>query len=146
MPNSDDAPCTREELEGKETLPASRSFIISSSLPSYFSLMFCWSKLKVASVLYVRPILTLSPTLPVTLTLIFSSKLMVVVLRFRIGSEGLSIFLRVAPNFSSAVPRVVMRTPPGPKIFSAGPRSKCISVKSNFSLPFASNISEFFWR
>ena len=39
-----------------------------------------------------------------------------------------------------------MRTPPGPKIFSAGPRSKCISVKSNFSLPLAWYISSFFLR
>ncbi|CUQ59242.1 Uncharacterised protein [Segatella copri] len=38
-------------LEGKETLPASTSLMISSSLPSYFSFMFCASKSKVASVL-----------------------------------------------------------------------------------------------
>ena len=35
----------------KETLPASTSLMISSSLPSYFSFMFCASKSKVASVL-----------------------------------------------------------------------------------------------
>ena len=86
---------------------------------------------------------TLSPTLPVTLMLIFSSKSMVVVFRLRMGSDGLSIFLNVAPNFSSAVPCVLMRTPPGPKIFSAGPRSKCMSAKSNFSFPLLSKISLF---
>ena len=51
IPNSDDAPFTSEELEGNDTLPASTSFIISSSFPSYFSLMFFASKSKVASVL-----------------------------------------------------------------------------------------------
>ena len=51
MPKSDDAPCTSDEFEGNDTLPISTSFIISSSLPSYFSFMFCWSKSNVASVL-----------------------------------------------------------------------------------------------
>ena len=90
--------------------------------------------------------MTLSPTLPLTLTLIFSSKLMAVVLRLRIGSDGLSIFLSVAPNLNSAEPCVLMRTPPGPKIFSAGPKSKCISEKSNFSLPFVTKTSVFLER
>ena len=71
---------------------------------------------------------------------------MVVVLRLRIGNEGLSMLFIVAPNLSSAVPCVFMRTPPGPNIFSAGPRSKCISEKSNFSLPFALYISSFLSR
>ena len=88
----------------------------------------------------------MSPTLPFTLRFTFSSKSIVVVLRLRTGSEGLSMFFIVAPNFSSAVPCVLMRTPPGPKIFSAGPRSKCMSVKSNFSLPLAWYISSFFER
>ncbi len=83
---------------------------------------------------------------PVTLRFIFSSKSMLIVLRLRIGSEGLSTLFRVAPSFSSAVPKVRTRMPPGPKIFSAGPRLKCMSVKSNFSLPFFWNISEFFSR
>ena len=89
---------------------------------------------------------TLSPTRPLRLTFIFSSKSIVVVLRLRTGSDGLSMLFIVAPNFSSAVPCVLMRTPPGPNIFSAGPRSKCISVKSNFSLPLAWYISSFFLR
>ena len=65
--------------------------------------------------------------------LIFSSKSKLVVLRLRMGSEGLSMFFIVAPNFSSAVPCVFTLTPPGPKIFSAGPKSKCISVNENLS-------------
>ena len=89
---------------------------------------------------------TLSPTRPFTLRFIFSSKSIVVVLRLRMGSEGLSMLLNVAPNFSSAVPCVLMRTPPGPKIFSAGPRLKCMSEKSNFSLPWALYTSSFLER
>ena len=38
-------------FDGNVTLPASTSFIISSSLPSYLSLRFCASKSNVASVL-----------------------------------------------------------------------------------------------
>ena len=87
---------------------------------------------------------TLSPTFPVTLRFTFSSKSNAVVLRLRWGSEGLSTFFLVTPNFSSAVPWVFTLTPPGPNIFSAGPRSKCMSEKSNFSLPFLSNSSAFF--
>ena len=51
IPNSEVAPLTSDELLGKETLPPSTSFIISSSLPSYLSLRFCESKSNVASVL-----------------------------------------------------------------------------------------------
>ena len=40
-----------EELPGNDTLPPSTSFIISSSLPSYFNFMLCASKSNVASVL-----------------------------------------------------------------------------------------------
>ena len=50
-PNSVLAPRTRVLLLGNDTLPPSTSFIISSSLPSYFSFRFCVSKSKVASVL-----------------------------------------------------------------------------------------------
>ena len=50
-PKRADAPCTSDEFDGNDTLPPSMSFIISSSLPSYFSFMFCESKSKVASVL-----------------------------------------------------------------------------------------------
>ena len=50
-PKSEDAPRTSDELEGNDTLPASMSFTISSSLPSYFSLRLCASKSNVASVL-----------------------------------------------------------------------------------------------
>ncbi len=89
---------------------------------------------------------TLSPTLPFTLRFIFSSKFIVVVLRLRIGSDGLSISFIVAPSFSSAVPCVLMRTPPGPKIFSAGPRLKCMSENENFSFPLAFTISSFLSR
>ena len=84
---------------------------------------------------------TLSPTLPVTFRLIFSSKSTALVLRLRSGSDGLSMFFSVAPSFSSAVPCVLMRTPPGPKIFSAGPRSKCISANENFSFPLLATFS-----
>ena len=62
------------------------------------------------------------------------------------ANEGLSMFFMFPPNFSSAVPCVLIRTPPGPKIFSAGPKEKCISVKSNFSLPFFWSISWFLER
>ena len=89
---------------------------------------------------------TLSPTLPFTLRFIFSSKFIIVVLRFLIGSDGLSISFIVAPSFSSAVPCVFILTPPGPKIFSAGPRSKCMSEKENFSFPFSFTISSFLLR
>ena len=37
------APRMSDELEGNDTLPASTSLMISSSLPSYFSFMFCAS-------------------------------------------------------------------------------------------------------
>ena len=89
---------------------------------------------------------TLSPTLPVTLRLIFSSKSTADVLRLRSGNEGLSMFFSVAPNFNSAVPCVLIRTPPGPKIFSAGPKSKCISANENFSSPLAATFSASFLR
>ena len=88
----------------------------------------------------------LSPTLPFTLRLIFSSKSKAVVLRLRMGSEGLSMLFRFAPIFSSAVPCVLMRTPPGPKIFSAGPRSKCMSANENLSLPAVCTFSASFLR
>ncbi|CUQ64008.1 Uncharacterised protein [Segatella copri] len=55
------------------------------------------------------------------------------------------LFLLI-PNLSSAEPCVFTLMPPGPKIFSAGPKSKCISEKSNFSLPFAWKISSFCLR
>ena len=42
-PKSEDEPVKSDELLGNDTLPASTSFIISSSLPSYFSFMFCAS-------------------------------------------------------------------------------------------------------
>ena len=50
------------------------------------------------------------------------------------------------PIFNSAVPCVFTRTPPGPKIFSAGPKSKCISEKSNLSFPFDFAFSASFTR
>ena len=88
--------------------------------------------------------LILSHTLPLMLRLIFSSKSKPKVLRLRCGSVGLSMLFWLKPNFSSAVPCVRICTPPGPKIFSAGPRSKCMSEKSNFSfLPSFSNSSSF---
>ena len=90
--------------------------------------------------------LTLSPTFPLRFRLIFSSKSKAVVFLLRMGSEGLSTLLIVAPSFSSAVPWVLMRTPPGPKIFSAGPRSNFMSEKSNFSFPFAATFSASFLR
>ena len=71
---------------------------------------------------------------------------MLVVLRLRTGSDGLSMFFIVAPNFSSAVPWVLTRTPPLPKIFSAGPKSKCMSVNENFSLPCVLTASSFLER
>ena len=40
-----------QEIRQTNSLPASTSLMISSSLPSYFSFMFCASKSKVASVL-----------------------------------------------------------------------------------------------
>ena len=89
---------------------------------------------------------TLSPTLPFTLRFIFSSKSKDVVLRLRMGSEGFSMFFSVAPSFNSAVPCVFTRTPPGPKIFSAGPRSKCMSANENFSLPCVLKASAFLLR
>ena len=89
---------------------------------------------------------TLSPTLPLTFRFTFSSKSKAVVLRLRMGSEGLSMFFIVAPSFSSAVPCVLMRTPPGPKIFSAGPRSKCMSENENLSLSCVLYASVFFER
>ena len=66
---------------------------------------------------------------------IFSSKSNAFVFLLRMGSDGLSMFFIVMPSFSSAVPCVFMRTPPGPNIFSAGPRSNFMSVNENFSLP-----------
>ena len=89
---------------------------------------------------------TLSPTLPLRLRFIFSSKSKAFVLRFLIGNDGLSMLLKLAPTLSSAVPCVFMRTPPGPKIFSAGPNSNFISEKENFSLPFAATFSASFLR
>ena len=71
---------------------------------------------------------------------------MAFVLRLRSGSDGLSMFFSVAPSFSSAVPCVFTRTPPGPNIFSAGPRSKCMSAKLNFSLPLFATFSASFLR
>ena len=56
------------------------------------------------------------------------------------------MFFIVAPIFSSAVPWVFTRTPPGPKIFSAGPRSNFMSLKSNFSFPLAFTFSASRWR
>ena len=76
-----------------------------------------------------------------TLRFIFSSKSNDFVFLFLIGSDGLSMFFIVMPSFSSAVPWVFMRTPPGPNIFSAGPRSNFMSVNENFSLPFAATFS-----
>ena len=89
---------------------------------------------------------TLSPTLPLTLRLIFSSKSNEVVFLLRMGSEGLSMSFLVKPIFSSAVPCVFTRTPPGPKIFSAGPRSKCMSLNENLSSPFCFTFSASFTR
>ena len=86
---------------------------------------------------------TLSPTFPVTLRFTFSSKSNAVVLRLRWGRDGLSTLFLLIPSFSSAVPCVFTLTPPGPNIFSAGPRSKCMSEKSNFSFPLRSNSSAF---
>ena len=88
---------------------------------------------------------TLSPTFPVTLRFTFSSKSNAVVLRLRWGNDGLSTFFLFTPSLSSAVPCVFTLTPPGPNIFSAGPKSKCMSEKSNFSLPLLSNSSAFFF-
>ncbi len=43
MPNRAEEPGTSEEFEGKVMFPPSTSLMISSSLPSYLSFMFCAS-------------------------------------------------------------------------------------------------------
>ena len=78
------------------------------------------------------------------LRLIFSSKSNPVVFLLLAARAGLSTFFMFTPIFSSALPCVFSCTPPGPNIFSAGPRSKCMSVKSNLSLPDVSKASTFF--
>ena len=78
------------------------------------------------------------------LRFIFSSKSIDFVFLFLIGSDGLSMFFSVPPSFSSAVPCVLILTPPGPKIFSAGPRSKCMSENENLSSPLFATSSAFF--
>ena len=73
------------------------------------------------------------PTLAFTLSCIFWSKSGVVFLRCFSLMEGLSMLRWVMPNSSSADPCVLICTPPGPNILSAGPMSNFMSVMENFS-------------
>ena len=79
---------------------------------------------------------TLSPTLALTVMFIFMSKSRPKELLRLAARVGLSVDFMLAPIFSSAEPWVLMCTPPGPNIFSAGPSEKRMSVKSNLLLPF----------
>ena len=105
---------------------------MSSSLPLYASFRFCWSNENDASVLYDRLKFNLSPTLPFTLTCIFSSKSKMLLFLDRSVRLGFSMYWCLKPKSNSADPCIFSCTPPGPNTLSAGPMLNFMSVMSNF--------------
>ena len=103
IPNSCCVPVMRVLLSGKLTLPASRSWMISSSLPWYFRASLSW-KLKVALVFLLMLKLILSPILAITLSWMSCSKTKSLWRLRRSVIEGSSRKLCLKPKVRSTEP------------------------------------------